>query len=151
MVYEFGYVSHNFPSFEVDSTESIWYTGRQAICFPPLRFEVDSTESIWYIVQIAGEHTTLVLKLTPQSQYGILRRGMGEICFGFEVDSTESIWYTTRRRRCSTTSSFEVDSTESIWYRGNEAGVVVVTVLKLTPQSQYGIKRGDLTHARLAF
>ena len=34
-------------------------------------FEVDSTESIWYIDQDPATILYIVLKLTPQSQYGI--------------------------------------------------------------------------------
>ena len=34
---------------------------------------------------------------------------------------------------------FEVDSTESIWYRGVGRDARPCAVLKLTPQSQYGI------------
>ena len=57
-----------------------------------------------------------ILKLTPQSQYGIGRRGDDEALFNFEVDSTESVWY-------------------------KDLTVLAphVLILKLTPQSQYGI------------
>ena len=34
-------------------------------------FEVDSTESIWYTLVSGGIQLEAVLKLTPQSQYGI--------------------------------------------------------------------------------
>ena len=34
-------------------------------------FEVDSTESVWYNTDDNGEEKRLILKLTPQSQYGI--------------------------------------------------------------------------------
>ena len=36
-------------------------------------FEVDSTESVWYIYVRADLINAAILKLTPQSQYGILR------------------------------------------------------------------------------
>ena len=81
-------------------------------------FEVDSTESIWYTRHRSRQEKNIVLKLTPQSQYGIR-------------------WGWRRRRRMR----FEVDSTESIWYilpRRRKKGL---RVLKLTPQSQYGILR----------
>ena len=58
-----------------------------------------------------------VLKLTPQSQYGILAVDDYGRYDGFEVDSTESIWYTS-----------VADYPEFFM------------VLKLTPQSQYGIR-----------
>ena len=35
------------------------------------RFEVDSTESIWYNISSCYPQEGFVLKLTPQSQYGI--------------------------------------------------------------------------------
>ena len=38
---------------------------------PSSCFEVDSTESIWYTSHCERRFTMLVLKLTPQSQYGI--------------------------------------------------------------------------------
>ena len=41
-------------------------------------------------------------------------------------------------------SCFEVDSTESIWYRLYEVEGKPYLVLKLTPQSQYGIFRCHL-------
>ena len=34
-------------------------------------FEVDSTESVWYILRAESERCLIILKLTPQSQYGI--------------------------------------------------------------------------------
>ena len=34
-------------------------------------FEVDSTESVWYINRFVGALCKTILKLTPQSQYGI--------------------------------------------------------------------------------
>ena len=40
----------------------------------PAGFEVDSTESIWYTGQGALPLRRVVLKLTPQSQYGIRLR-----------------------------------------------------------------------------
>ena len=40
-------------------------------------------------------------------------------------------------------SSFEVDSTESIWYTVFDEHAFVSVVLKLTPQSQYGIVAGQ--------
>ena len=36
-----------------------------------LNFEVDSTESIWYTLSVPAAHFLAILKLTPQSQYGI--------------------------------------------------------------------------------
>ena len=38
-----------------------------------LNFEVDSTESVWYIHRAILELDQVILKLTPQSQYGIHR------------------------------------------------------------------------------
>ena len=38
---------------------------------------------------------------------------------------------------------FEVDSTESIWYKRGENSRTETLVLKLTPQSQYGIPAED--------
>ena len=35
---------------------------------------------------------------------------------------------------------FEVDSTESVWYRYMEYADTPPPILKLTPQSQYGIR-----------
>ena len=57
-----------------------------------------------------------VLKLTPQSQYGILLPRPPHTLHRFEVDSTESIWY--------------IRALSDKWH---------ARVLKLTPQSQYGI------------
>ena len=37
------------------------------------------------------------------------------------------------------TNYFEVDSTESVWYINFHGSSFLVTILKLTPQSQYGI------------
>ena len=34
-------------------------------------FEVDSTESVWYKCLVGAPHGSIILKLTPQSQYGI--------------------------------------------------------------------------------
>ena len=102
--------------FEVDSTESIWYKVCHGDVLGEVCFEVDSTESIWYKVGTAKSQRRKVLKLTPQSQYGIHKAGVpihGEC--------------------------FEVDSTESIWYKRSSERKVRSRVLKLTPQSQYGI------------
>ena len=101
------------------------------------------------------------MKLTPQSQYGILEAADLQEEHSFEVDPTESIWYILFRQRKNSKSvlkltpqsqygiqdvlevryesSFEVDSTESIWYRLFVFSSVPGMVLKLTPQSQYGI------------
>ena len=35
---------------------------------------------------------------------------------------------------------FEVDSTESVWYSAVGHGALGLIILKLTPQSQYGIR-----------
>ena len=35
---------------------------------------------------------------------------------------------------------FEVDSTESVWYSFLSVSLVGIIILKLTPQSQYGIR-----------
>ncbi len=37
------------------------------------------------------------------------------------------------------TVNFEVDSTESVWYNLVAYGIISEVILKLTPQSQYGI------------
>ena len=79
-------------------------------------FEVDSTESVWYKnFEIHCLHC-LILKLTPQSQYGIPFVQHRERPLHFEVDSTESVWYMVLAGVCGK-----------------------VFILKLTPQSQYGI------------
>ena len=36
-----------------------------------VHFEVDSTESVWYKIRSVCRCNTYILKLTPQSQYGI--------------------------------------------------------------------------------
>ena len=36
-------------------------------------------------------------------------------------------------------SYFEVDSTESVWYSDRSTECLITCILKLTPQSQYGI------------
>ena len=59
---------------------------------------------------------SFILKLTPQSQYGIKGELIKHPKYNFEVDSTESVWYN---------GSGELDADDAI--------------LKLTPQSQYGI------------
>ena len=46
---------------------------------------------------------------------------------------------------------FEVDSTESVWYRDALINAVMVGILKLTPQSQYGIHLTLLIHLPLQF
>ena len=38
----------------------------------------------------------MILKLTPQSQYGIGSLNQDVLLSYFEVDSTESVWYTRR-------------------------------------------------------
>ena len=40
---------------------------------------------------------------------------------------------------------FEVDSTESVWYSSAYRGDTIIIILKLTPQSQYGIASIDLS------
>ena len=42
-------------------------------------------------------------------------------------------------QRLANRPHFEVDSTESVWYNLVEQGVDGGHILKLTPQSQYGI------------
>ena len=63
-----------------------------------------------------SEKVRAILKLTPQSQYGIECLATVQVIDDFEVDSTESIWYN----------------------EPADPGVESV-ILKLTPQSQYGI------------
>ena len=46
---------------------------------------------------------------------------------------------------------FEVDSTESIWYNGARLLGQRVAVLKLTPQSQYGIPGAPALHGECWF
>ena len=65
-------------------------------------FEVDSTESVWYSPRWQQRKALLILKLTPQSQYGILSGWTKSKLLYFEVDSTESVWYTLM---CSSNSS----------------------------------------------
>ena len=43
------------------------------------------------------------------------------------------------RRRTTWQHHFEVDSTESVWYKNFEIHCLHCLILKLTPQSQYGI------------
>ena len=158
-------------------------------------FEVDSTESVWYRVWLRGAGGGVILKLTPQSQYGILQPSLPEAWAHFEVDSTESVWYSptscaNRSRKilkltpqsqygismqsCNrarkqfwswlhrvsmvynahefveAVKHFEVDSTESVWYTVRLLHRGSHLILKLTPQSQYGIhkpSRDDLQNA----
>ena len=79
--------------FEDDSTESVWYSIHRMHPIAPLHFEVDSTESVWYSMQVAKEVVYEILKLTPQSQYGIVLPEASISALYFEVDSTESVWY----------------------------------------------------------
>ena len=79
-------------------------------------FEVDSTESVWYTSTSGKKTTHGILKLTPQSQYGIKKNVPRMTQSDFEVDSTESVWYKSRARKLN-----------------------INRILKLTPQSQYGI------------
>ena len=46
---------------------------------------------------------------------------------------------------------FEVDSTESIWYSVIPPKLKSLRVLKLTPQSQYGISEFDFVFAFVLF
>ena len=46
---------------------------------------------------------------------------------------------------------FEVDSTESVWYTGHVRLQPRQPILKLTPQSQYGISIDDRVGALLQF
>ena len=48
-------------------------------------------------------------------------------------------------------SNFEVDSTESVWYIGIASISRTPFILKLTPQSQYGIKAGTRSGASTRF
>ena len=57
-------------------------------------FEVDSTESVWYSCLSKTRPAPTILKLTPQSQYGIIIQPIPLPQLHFEVDSTESVWYT---------------------------------------------------------
>ena len=43
-------------------------------------------------------------------------------------------------RACHSHPDFEVDSTESVWYSFLSVSLVGIIILKLTPQSQYGIR-----------
>ena len=94
----------------------------------PIHFEVDSTESVWYTHPVEQRRRILILKLTPQSQYGIIKR---EFVIG----------------NCY----FEVDSTESVWYTPDRAGTNNRAILKLTPQSQYGITPPNASSKRPPF
>ncbi len=44
-----------------------------------------------------------------------------------------------RAARALDSLHFEVDSTESVWYKNFEIHCLHCLILKLTPQSQYGI------------
>ena len=79
------------------------------------------------------------MKLTPQSQYGIMTPKKGCCSPYFEVDSTESVWYNNLTDTENVLHNFEVDSTESVWYRAPASCRSRRTILKLTPQSKYGI------------
>ena len=58
----------------------------------------------------------------------------------FEVDSTESVWYSDGNPCGDSAHDFEVDSTESVWYKSGVRACGMGLILKLTPQSQYGIR-----------
>ena len=70
--------------------------------------------------------------------YDLIDRGYAEV--HFEVDSTESVWYTARQPTSGAACNFEVDSTESVWYSRAHLHAIPRVILKLTPQSQYGIR-----------
>ncbi len=91
-------------------------------------FEVDSTESVWYTSDCCYDAPSVILKLTPQSQYGISSATATASASDFEVDSTESVWYKRTPCYCSRT-----------------------IILKLTPQSQYGIDKMTATHTPFTF
>ena len=43
-------------------------------------------------------------------------------------------------KKANSSSHFEVDSTESVWYKQERDWPTRWEILKLTPQSQYGIR-----------
>ena len=49
------------------------------------------------------------------------------------------------------TIHFEVDSTESVWYKGWYEKWGIDPILKLTPQSQYGIATAACSFAHASF
>ena len=79
-------------------------------------FEVDSTESVWYIDKANFVLDEFILKLTPQSQYGI-GKADGH-------SSRPTFWSWLHR--------------VSMVYLSPEEREQKI-ILKLTPQSQYGI------------
>ena len=55
------------------------------------------------------------------------------------------------RAREATAGYFEVDSTESVWYNAGGSDRRPAVILKLTPQSQYGIRSTRLIDYDSAF
>ena len=136
--------------FEVDSTESVWYIDLDYM-FQGCNFEVDSTESVWYNRACAHDGSRLILKLTPQSQYGI-RRFIRTSNQGAILKLTPQSQYGIRSVQvCVISYDFEVDSTESVWYMERNAERRENPILKLTPQSQYGIASRAAPAALAAF
>ena len=54
-------------------------------------------------------------------------------------------------RACHSHPDFEVDSTESVWYTYLGLTHAPKSILKLTPQSQYGIDHGVAAGCQFAF
>ena len=60
--------------------------------------------------------------------------------YHFEVDSTESIWYTSTRSSTTGTPILKLTPQSQYGIRCRVADVPLLPILKLTPQSQYGIE-----------
>ena len=59
----------------------VYMTPKKVSCFQ--YFEVDSTESVWYSCGCFVGLIFMILKLTPQSQYGITVRSLHLACITF--------------------------------------------------------------------
>ena len=92
MVYCIGVGVRHVPILKLtpQSQYGIQFEGAKGHLF---NFEVDSTESVWYSHDFVKSVAVVILKLTPQSQYGIELLLIHILPPHFEVDSTESVWY----------------------------------------------------------
>ena len=79
-----------------------------------------------------------ILKLTPQSQYGIIYQGRLSGAYILKL-TPQSQYGIDIEQFLKYASHFEVDSTESVWYTAAQNDATQKRILKLTPQSQYGI------------
>ena len=114
-------------------------------------FEVDSTESVWYTLYLTLWEESSILKLTPQSQYGIrtLLLAAAVRLFWSWLHRVSMVYE--EATRCMRLLDFEVDSTESVWYNFYLFHPLAQKILKLTPQSQYGIMIWPTSWADMSF